>query len=127
MCLKFVGSYYWKYLLFQDFDIAGLYDPMIPEAECMRVVYEILESLNIGKFLIKVNHRLLLDGIFEACGVPQENFRSICSTVDKLDKVGLECNLLINSFLQDWWRFLNVVKFHCLRDADSSVTVFVGF
>lgn len=68
----------------------------------MRVVYEILESLNIGKFLIKVNHRLLLDGIFEACGVPQENFRSICSTVDKLDKVGLECNLLINSFLQDW-------------------------
>lgn len=60
---------------------------MIPEAECMRVVYEILDSLQLGKFLIKVNHRLLLDGIFEACGVPNEMFRSICSAVDKLDKV----------------------------------------
>lgn len=67
---------------------------MIPEAECMRVVYEILESLQIGKFLIKVNHRLLLDGIFEACGVPKEMFRSICSTVDKLDKVTLHSSLV---------------------------------
>lgn len=61
----------------------------------MRVVYEILESLNIGKFLIKVNHRLLLDGIFEACGVPQENFRSICSTVDKLDKVSVFLRIVV--------------------------------
>ncbi|XP_054268145.1 histidine--tRNA ligase isoform X2 [Macrosteles quadrilineatus] len=73
-----------------DFDIAGIYDPMIPEAECMRVVYEILDSLQLGKFLIKVNHRLLLDGIFEACGVPNEMFRSICSAVDKLDKLSWE-------------------------------------
>ncbi|XP_046671866.1 histidine--tRNA ligase isoform X2 [Homalodisca vitripennis] len=73
-----------------DFDIAGLYDPMIPEAECMRVVYEILNSLQLGKFVIKVNHRLLLDGIFEACGVPIEMFRSICSAVDKLDKLTWE-------------------------------------
>jgi len=73
-----------------DFDIAGLYDPMIPEAECMRVVYEILDSLQLGKFRIKVNHRLLLDGIFEACGVSKEMFRSICSAVDKLDKLSWE-------------------------------------
>lgn len=78
----------------QDFDIAGLYDPMIPEAECMRVVYEILESLQLGRFTIKVNHRLLLDGIFEACGVSKEMFRSICSAVDKLDKV---CTIYHNS------------------------------
>ena len=71
----------------QDFDIAGQYDPMLPEAECVRVVLEILESLQLGQFLIKVNHRLLLDGIFEACGVPQDKFRAICSAVDKLDKV----------------------------------------
>ncbi|KAK4886595.1 hypothetical protein RN001_002866 [Aquatica leii] len=69
-----------------DFDIAGAYDPMIPDAECVRVVQEILESLDIGPFLIKLNHRLLLDGMFAACGVPQDKFRSICSAVDKLDK-----------------------------------------
>ncbi|KAF5276558.1 hypothetical protein FQA39_LY18582 [Lamprigera yunnana] len=70
-----------------DFDIAGAYDPMIPDAECVRVIQEILESLDVGPFLIKLNHRLLLDGMFEACGVPQQKFRSICSSVDKLDKV----------------------------------------
>lgn len=60
---------------------------MIPDAECIRVVYEILKALDIGDFVIKINHRQLLDGMFEACGVPQDLFRSICSAVDKLDKV----------------------------------------
>ncbi|XP_043285983.1 histidine--tRNA ligase, cytoplasmic isoform X3 [Venturia canescens] len=69
-----------------DFDIAGQYDPMIPDAECVRVVAEALSSLNLGSFVIKLNHRSLLDGIFAACGVPQDKFRSVCSSVDKLDK-----------------------------------------
>lgn len=69
-----------------DFDIAGKYDPMIPEAECVRIVSEILSSLPIGEFVIKLNHRCLLDGLFESCGVPAEQFRTICSSVDKLDK-----------------------------------------
>lgn len=75
------------FFLVQDFDIAGTYDEMIPDSECVRVVHEILTSLNIGKFVIKLNHRKLLDGMFEACGVPADKFRSICSAVDKLDKV----------------------------------------
>ncbi|XP_063986424.1 histidine--tRNA ligase, cytoplasmic isoform X1 [Diachasmimorpha longicaudata] len=69
-----------------DFDIAGQYDPMIPDAECIRIVSEALTSLELGGFVIKVNHRCLLDGIFAACGVPQDKFRTICSSVDKLDK-----------------------------------------
>ena len=36
---------------------------------------------------LQVNHRQLLDGMFAVCGVPEEKFRSICSAVDKLDKV----------------------------------------
>ncbi|KAK9753626.1 Anticodon binding domain [Popillia japonica] len=69
-----------------DFDIAGAYDPMIPDAECVKVIQEILDSLDMGSYTIKLNHRLLLDGMFEACGVPSSKFRSICSAVDKLDK-----------------------------------------
>jgi len=69
-----------------DYDIAGQYDEMIPEAECVFVAAEILKSLDAGKFKVKVNHRLLLDGLFESCGVPTEKFRTICSSVDKLDK-----------------------------------------
>jgi len=37
---------------------------------------------------VKVNHRKLLDGMFATCGVPEDKFRTICSSVDKLDKVG---------------------------------------
>lgn len=69
-----------------DFDIAGTYDPMLPDAECVKVVVEILSELDIGDFVVKLNHRKLLDGMFEACGVPAEKFRTICSSVDKLDK-----------------------------------------
>uniref|UniRef100_A0A2M3Z5R8 histidine--tRNA ligase n=1 Tax=Anopheles braziliensis TaxID=58242 RepID=A0A2M3Z5R8_9DIPT len=69
-----------------DFDIAGTYDPMLPDAECVKVVAEILSELNIGEFTVKLNHRKLLDGMFEACGVPADKFRTACSSVDKLDK-----------------------------------------
>lgn len=72
--------------LLQDFDIAGQYDPMIPDVECIRIVTEALEALDLGPYVIKLNHRLILDGIFAACGIPPSKFRSICSTVDKLDK-----------------------------------------
>ena len=70
-----------------DFDIAGQYDAMMPDAECVNIVQEILKSIDIGKFVIKVNHRLILDGIFEVCGVDASQFRTICSSIDKLDKV----------------------------------------
>jgi len=73
-----------------DIDIAGQYDPLIPDAECVKIVHEIFTNLKIGDFLIKLNHRKLLDGIFAVCGVPDCQFRTICSSVDKLDKTPWE-------------------------------------
>jgi len=71
----------------QDFDIAGLYDPMLPDAEILCILVETLNSLSLPTpFKIKLNHRKILDGIFELCGVPEEKVRSISSAVDKLDK-----------------------------------------
>ena len=74
-----------------DFDIAGEYDAMIPDAECVKIVHEILTAVDVGKFVIKVNHRWvgqlaghmcsslccrkILDGIFEVCGVAEDMFR----------------------------------------------------
>jgi len=69
-----------------DFDIAGTYGRMIPDSECLCVACEILDSLPIGDFGIKLNHRRLLDAILDICGVPADKFRMICSAVDKLDK-----------------------------------------
>ena len=37
-----------------DFDIAGEYDAMIPDAECVKIVNEILNAVDVGKFVIKV-------------------------------------------------------------------------
>lgn len=79
---------------------------MLPDAEILSIVCEVLESLEIGEFSVKVrfrflisvsplahaffpqlNHRKLLDGIFDVCGVPADKIRAISSAVDKLDKL----------------------------------------
>jgi len=73
-----------------DFDIAGVYDPLLPDAECVKIVCEIFNELQLGEYLVKVNHRKILDGVFAVCGVPTKLFRTICSSVDKLDKTPWE-------------------------------------
>uniref|UniRef100_A0A452IAQ7 histidine--tRNA ligase n=1 Tax=Gopherus agassizii TaxID=38772 RepID=A0A452IAQ7_9SAUR len=73
-----------------DFDIAGHFDPMIPDAECLKIVHEILSMLQLGDFLIKVNDRRILNGVFAVCGIPDSLFHSTCSTVDKLNKATWE-------------------------------------
>ena len=37
--------------------------------------------------MLKVNHRRLLDAMFQACGVSADDFTAVCSSVDKLDKM----------------------------------------
>lgn len=46
-----------------DFDIAGSYGLMIPDADLLSVVIDILESIEVGGFLIKVNNRKFLDAM----------------------------------------------------------------
>ena len=78
---------------------------MISDAELLSLLYTILSKLDVGEFTDKgrihaflllslvysifnqLNHRKILDGIFEVCGVPADKIRSISSAVDKLDKV----------------------------------------
>ncbi|KAH9307464.1 hypothetical protein KI387_035375 [Taxus chinensis] len=69
-----------------DFDIAGQHALMVPDFEVIKVLTELLDELDIGDYEVKLNHRKLLDGMLEICGVPQEKFRIICSAIDKLDK-----------------------------------------
>lgn len=75
---------------------------------CLQVACEVLTDLDVGKFIVKVlpiappslfpvlmqlypchmqlNHRSLLDAILALCGVPDTKFKTICSSIDKLDK-----------------------------------------
>lgn len=73
-----------------DFDIAGPAEKMAPDFEVVRILTELLDELNIGDFEVKLNHRKLLDGMMQICGVPPEKFRTICSSIDKLDKQSFE-------------------------------------
>jgi len=75
-----------------DFDVAGTYPEMVPDAEVITVACQILSQLKdyIGPFKVKLNHRVLLDAILDICGVPKEKFRPICSAIDKLDKMSWE-------------------------------------
>ncbi|KAI2631772.1 putative histidyl-tRNA synthetase [Xylaria nigripes] len=69
-----------------DFDIAGTYDPMIPDAEILRIIVEVFQALKLN-VTIKLSHRKILDGLFAASGVPSDKIRVISSSVDKLDKL----------------------------------------
>ncbi|KAL7628767.1 Cytoplasmic and mitochondrial histidine tRNA synthetase [Parahypoxylon ruwenzoriense] len=74
-----------------DFDIAGVYDAMLPDAEVIRIVTEVFNALGWkGTYTVKLNHRKILDGIFQVCGVPEDKIRTISSAVDKLDKLPWE-------------------------------------
>ncbi|XP_071705788.1 histidine--tRNA ligase, cytoplasmic-like [Rutidosis leptorrhynchoides] len=72
-----------------DFDIAG--DETIgADFEVVKILTELLDKLNIGDYEIKLNHRKLLDGMLDICGVPSQKFRAVCSSIDKLDKQTFE-------------------------------------
>ncbi|EPR61304.1 histidyl-tRNA synthetase (HisRS), putative [Toxoplasma gondii ME49] len=72
-----------------DFDIAGVSPvKMVPDAEAVCIMVEALRTLQgmVGKFHVKTNHRVLLDGMMEVCGLPADKFTTACSSIDKLDK-----------------------------------------
>ncbi|KAG5566823.1 hypothetical protein RHGRI_002384 [Rhododendron griersonianum] len=73
-----------------DFDIASQYETMKADFEVIKVMTELLDELNIGDYEVKLNHPKVLDGMLGICGVPAEKFRTICSSIDKLDKQTFE-------------------------------------
>lgn len=70
-----------------DIDFAGASDPMIADSEVIAITAEVFETLGWkNRYVIKINDRRILDGMFEVCGVPEDKIRPISSAVDKLDK-----------------------------------------
>lgn len=71
-----------------DIDFAGKFDTMMADAKCLKILCEILTQVKLPyNFCIKINHRLVLSGMFQICGVPADKFKPICSSIDKLDKM----------------------------------------
>jgi len=69
-----------------DVDCVGA-ESMLIEAELIAITYEVLTTLNIPNFLIKVNNRKILNGITQYVGLESSFVGDVCTSIDKLDKV----------------------------------------
>uniref|UniRef100_A0A915E1E9 histidine--tRNA ligase n=1 Tax=Ditylenchus dipsaci TaxID=166011 RepID=A0A915E1E9_9BILA len=107
-----------------DFDIAGEYEAMLPDAECVKIIDEVLSELDIGDYEIKVNHRLLLEGMFALSGIEDKDFKVVCSSVDKLDKHSWSevKNELINEKLIPENAVEKLKNFAMLREQNPAMT-----
>ncbi len=73
-----------------DIDVVGrqklniLYDAQMPA-----IIAEIFSTINIGEFMIRINNKKILAGIFESIGVnKEEEIKLYIQIIDTLDKVG---------------------------------------
>ncbi len=63
---------------------------MIVEAELCAAVSDVLMALGFDDFVIKLNHRGVLTGLLNACGVAPDQHGPALVVLDKLDKIGPE-------------------------------------
>lgn len=62
---------------------------MVVEAELISAVMEILKRLRFGDFVVRVNHRDILNGVLMSFGIDRGYHLQILMAIDKLDKVGV--------------------------------------
>lgn len=70
-----------------DFDFIGS-NSIASDAEIIQVIASVLQALEVGKFTISINHRMILNGICEFLGISDVN--NTLRIIDKLDKIGAE-------------------------------------
>ena len=71
-----------------DIDVVGS-DSLLYEMECIQIFDEVLSTLELPGFTIKVNNRKILNGIAEVSG-ESDRLIDIVTAIDKFDKVGEE-------------------------------------
>lgn len=71
-----------------DADVVGETDVAV-DGELIALAAQTIRLLDIGKFVIKVNNRKLLTGMYEALGLQDKNVE-ILRLIDKLEKIGSE-------------------------------------
>jgi histidyl-tRNA synthetase len=72
-----------------DIDSIGSTSPMV-EAEQLAAAAEILTALGFDDFIIRVNHRKLLEALLDSVPVEKDRHADVLITIDKVDKIGAE-------------------------------------
>ena len=74
-----------------DIDAVGDKDlPLLVDAEMPSVIYQIFKQMNIGKFMIGVNNKKILQGYFSFYGLSSHCINEAMHAIDKFEKVGLD-------------------------------------
>ncbi|NBB81942.1 MAG: histidine--tRNA ligase [Alphaproteobacteria bacterium] len=72
-----------------DIDIVGNERlGLLADAEIPLVINAIFERIGIGRFLIRINNRKILQGFLEGAGVPDPHFATALRLIDALEKIG---------------------------------------
>lgn len=61
---------------------------MIVEAELISAICEVLERLGFNNFSVLLNHREILRGVLEVCGIEENKQTDALVALDKKDKIG---------------------------------------
>ena len=72
-----------------DIDILGSSSPTC-EVDLIVTTAKALRAVGMQEFTIHINDRSLLTGVLAALGVPSESTDTICVTLDKMDKIGVD-------------------------------------
>jgi histidyl-tRNA synthetase len=70
-----------------DVDVVGS-DSLVYEAECVQIYDEAFARLRLP-VIIRINHRKILEGIAEVCGIT-DSINAMTVSIDKWDKIGRE-------------------------------------
>ena len=83
-----------------DIDVIGDGElNIINDAEIPSVMYETFKSLGLENFCIRINNRIILNGLFIAAG-EEDKAGDILRTIDKIEKIGKE--MVIAIFKDDY-------------------------
>jgi len=84
-----------------DADVIGTAS-LTSELDLIQIYHEVLTGLGLKNYVLKLNHRKLLEAIAQTCGM-DSNFRALTVAIDKLDKIGWEgvSKELSNNFSED--------------------------
>ena len=70
-----------------DADIVGT-TSMLADADVVSIIVEALQSVNMPNFVVRINHRKLLESFARYAGVAEDQSGSVYRAIDKLDKIG---------------------------------------
>ncbi|MGI4832685.1 MAG: histidine--tRNA ligase [Janthinobacterium lividum] len=88
-----------------DADVVGTAS-LLCEAEIVLMMTRVLSELGLDDFTIKINHRSVLEGLFDQLNEQHDKKTSFFVAIDKLDKIGfdgVEKELIGKGFSENSW------------------------